>query len=93
MRSSIPWLAPNGTATFLIGTSRAGVVVTAVVVGAKVDCLAAERAAPVDERLMLLDGHSGRIGSRRGLRQLILRRCIFCLVLSFLVLSVLHVVS
>ncbi|KAI1461521.1 hypothetical protein F4805DRAFT_235784 [Annulohypoxylon moriforme] len=42
---------------FLIGTPRAGVVATAVVVGAEVDCLAAERAAMVDERFILFDAH------------------------------------
>ncbi|KAI0120389.1 hypothetical protein F4776DRAFT_665866 [Hypoxylon sp. NC0597] len=58
--SLAPWLASEGRAGPLIGTPWAGIVVTAIVVGAEVDCLAAERAALVDERLILLDAHGGR---------------------------------
>jgi len=34
----------------------------AIVVGAKVDCLATERATVVDKFLMLLDGHGDAVG-------------------------------
>lgn len=44
-------------ARLLVGAAVAGVAATAVVVSAKVDGLAAESAAVVDERLVLLDGH------------------------------------
>ena len=40
-----------------IGTASAVAALWAVVVRAKVDCLAAERAAVVDELLTFLDGH------------------------------------
>ncbi|OTA93702.1 hypothetical protein M434DRAFT_30695 [Hypoxylon sp. CO27-5] len=60
--SLVPWLASDGRVSPLIGTPRAGIVVTAVVVGAEVDCLAAERAALVDERLILLDAHDSVSG-------------------------------
>ena len=53
-----PWLASEGKGgQLLIGTPRAGIVGTAVVVGAEVDRLAAKRAAAVDKRLTLLSAH------------------------------------
>lgn len=52
---------------FLIGTPWAGVVGTAVVVGAEINCLAAKRAAVVDKRLMLLDAHGDGQVTERGL--------------------------
>lgn len=62
-------LAPSWLKTMrlLIGTPRAGVVVTAVVVGAKVNCLAAKCAAVVDKRLMLLDAHCDGQVAAKGL--------------------------
>jgi hypothetical protein len=52
----------------LVGAAVAGVAAAAVVVSAKVDGLAAESAAVVDERLVLLDGHGdgGRSGGLHG---------------------------
>ena len=47
----------------LVGTLRAGVTRPAVVVGAEVDSLAAEGAARVDERLVLLDRHDETVYS------------------------------
>jgi len=43
-----------------VWATRTMVGLRAVVVSAKVDCLAAKRAAVVDERLVLLDGHCDR---------------------------------
>ncbi|KAI1104108.1 hypothetical protein F4804DRAFT_332671 [Jackrogersella minutella] len=51
----------------LIGTPWAGIVVTAVIVSAEVDCLAAECAALVDERLILLDAHGDGQETEKGL--------------------------
>ena len=44
-------------ATDSVGAACAVVALGAVVVGAKIDCLATEGAAVVDEFLMFLDGH------------------------------------
>lgn len=52
---------------FLIGTPRAGVVAAAVIMGSEVDCLAAERAALVDERLIFLDAHGDGQEAERSL--------------------------
>ncbi|KAI1393972.1 uncharacterized protein F4822DRAFT_424429 [Hypoxylon trugodes] len=65
--SSPPWLASEGRTRLLIGTPWASIVVTAVVVGAEVDRLAAKRAALVDERLILLDAHGDGQVAERGL--------------------------
>lgn len=51
---------PSGRVDDLVGTPWTCVIRSAVVVGAKVDCLAAKGAAVVDKRLMLLDGHGDK---------------------------------
>ena len=53
-------------ATTSVWAASAVIALRAIVVGAKVHCLAAEGAAVVDELLVFLDGHGEGCGCWRG---------------------------
>lgn len=64
--------------TLLIGTPWAREVGTTIVVGAEVDCLAAERAATIDERLTVFGTHGDGKVAEKGLGGVVVEfRCCF----------------